>query len=251
MKLSQKIKTMREIGHILSEILDELEQMVEPNLSTMKLEERFLSLCGRYKVNPACKGYTGKNNSPFPTGLCVGINSDCVHCYPSENKTLKEGDIVVIDTVIERNGYYVDSARTVGVGEISDERKKLINVTIMARSAAINVIKDGIRVGDISNAIQTIAEMSGFDVLRGYTGHGVGDQMHEPPNIPCYGGKGTGDMIREGMTLAIEPLIVAGDPEVENVPGDDWQTEIVDGSDFCQFEHTVLVKKDGCDILTK
>lgn len=249
--MADKIESMRYAGKVLSSILDELESMVKPDVSSYDLEEKFIALCEKNKVIPSCKGYTGGAKSPFRTGLCLGINDDCVHCYPRKDKVFKEGDIAVIDTVIAYNGFHVDSARTVPVGKVSPERERIVNAAKMSLQAAINVVKAGNRVGDISNAFQTVIEMSGFTPMRGIAGHGIGREMHENPNIPCFGIKGTGPLLKEGMTLAVESLLSAGSKNFITTDREGWETKTGDGSDFAQYEHTVLVTKSGCEILTE
>jgi methionyl aminopeptidase len=253
-KSKNEIETMRKAGRILATIMDEMEAMVVPDLDVYELENKFIDLCKKNNVVPACKGYPDRDGNPFPTGLCVAINEQAVHCavhcVPQKGEIAKEEDILKIDTIIGLDGLHVDHAKTFAVGKVSDEREKLINTTKMALEAATNVIRAGAYVGDIGNAIYTVVEMAGFDVLREYTGHGIGEGLHEEPAIFCYGEKGEGMMLEQGMTLAIEPLVCTGNFKVENV-GSSWETKMADDSDFAQFEHTVVVKKDKAEILTK
>ncbi|HEX9804469.1 MAG TPA: type I methionyl aminopeptidase [Candidatus Dojkabacteria bacterium] len=250
-KTQEEIEIMRQAGRILGKILRELEQEVRVGLEVLKLEEKFLDLCKKEKVEPACKNYKRGKGKPFPTGLCVSINDECVHCYPKRGAKLQDGDNVLLDTVIRFKGLHVDAAITVGVGSISPEKKRLLETTKLALDTAINQIGAGKHVGDISNTIQTVVEMAGFNVIREYTGHGIGREMHELPSIPSWGDKGQGVVLEEGMTITIEPLVCTGDSKVINKKGEEWETVMADGGNFAQFEHTVLVKKRGFEILTK
>ncbi|MBN1162453.1 type I methionyl aminopeptidase [Patescibacteria group bacterium] len=248
-KKPEEIQTMRKAGKILGNILKELENMISPNIKIWDLEERFLELTRKNNVVPSCKDYAPYDLPPFPTGLCVSVNNQSVHCFPKKNTILRNGDIVTIDTDIGLNGLYVDSAFSKGVGDISDERSLLLSTTKEARDKAIKKVKAGIRVGVISHTIQKTAQAKGFDVIREYAGHGIGKEMHEFPEIPCFGNKSNGPKLRENMTICIEPLICAGNPQIEHLSS--WETKMADNKDFCQFEHTVLVKKDGYEILTE
>jgi len=250
MKTSDELETMRTLGKILANIMNELENLIKPDTNAWTVEQKFIDLCRKNDVIPACKGYPDEHGNLFPYGLCLGINNEAVHCFPAKEKIFKDGDIVKIDTVIGRDGLYVDHAKTFGIGNVSSLRQKLINTTRLALQSAIKVTRAGAYTGDLGNAIQTIAELAGFNVLRKYSGHGIGRHLHEPPNIYCYGEKNTGERLVAGMTLAIEPLISVGDYEVVS-RGKYWQTEMKDGSDFAQFEHTILVTKQGVEILTQ
>jgi methionyl aminopeptidase len=248
-KTPQEIETMRVAGKILAEILQEIQNLIEPGSKTWMLETRFLELTKKYGVTPACKSYQPYDLPPFPTGLCVSINKQSVHCYPKRNSVLKKGDIVTVDTTIKYKGMHVDSAFAMGVGIISEERKKLLEAAESARDNAIKKIKPGIRTGTISHVIQKTVQRAGFDVLRDYAGHGIGKEMHEYPEIPCFGNKNQGPKLKEGMTICIEPLVCSGHFKIKHLNG--WETEMDDGGDFCQFEHTVLVTKNSHEILTQ
>lgn len=249
-KTNKEIKIMREAGQILAKIYKELREMIAPGVDEWEMEKKFQELCRRYDVIPACQGYQPKGHSPYPTGLCIGVNEECVHTIPHIGDKFKEGDLVNIDTLIKYKNMYVDAGFTIGVGKIGKNKQRLLDTANLALNAAIKQAKPGKRIGDISNTIQTIAEMAGFNVLREYTGHGVGRSLHEPPSIPCWGESNTGDIIEPGMTLAIEPLLCSGSPLVE-VIDDDWETKMSDNGDFVQVEHTVLITTKGNEILTK
>lgn len=239
---------MREGGKILGSMLAILRAMAVEGLDCWELEKRFIELCAQHKVLPACKGYHPHGFTPFPTGLCFNINDEVVHNYPQKGVVLKKGDIVTIDTVIKHKNYYLDSAVSFGVGDISQENKAFLATVEHALTNAIAVVKPGIRIGDISHAIQDTAETGGYSVLREYAGHGIGRKMHEFPEIPCFGEKNTGPIVYEGMTLAIEPLICQKSSRIIHKAF--WKTRTADGGNFAQFEHTVLVTAMGHEILT-
>lgn len=248
-KTPQEIQIMREAGQILGKILNELKSVIEPGIDVMELEKKFIELTNKNNVIPSCKNYEPYDLPPFPTGLCVGVNNQSVHCFPKKGTVLKEGDIITIDTDINLKGYNVDSAFTKGVGRISEHRQLLLDTTHKALYKAINKVKDGVKVGVLSHTIQKTVQAQGFDVIREYAGHGIGKQMHEYPEIPCFGHKSDGPKLREGMTICVEPLVCAGKPNIKHISH--WETQMADKKDFCQFEHTVLVKKDGYEILTE
>jgi len=247
-KTEEEIVFMRKLGKTLSSIFDELEKIIIPGVDSYDLEEKFIDLCKKEKVVPACKGYKEGSLPPFPTGLCLSINKQSVHCFPKKGVILKDGDIVNIDTVISSNGLHVDSAHCYPVGKTTDTRLKLLNTSKNALYSAISKVKNNSRIGLISHTLQKYVEKEGFNVLKDYEGHGIGYSMHEYPEIPCYGNKHDGPKLKEGMTICIESLISEGDDRVINTSG--WETEMADGKDFCIFEHTVLVTKDGFEILT-
>lgn len=242
---------MKEGGKILADMLEDLKSRIKPGLDIWELETTFRLICKEKNAIPACMGYRAASYPHFPTGLCIGINHQCVHCYPEPGIILKEGDIVTVDAVIKYKGFHVDSAFTKGVGKISDEKQRLVNTSKLALETAINQARPGNTIGHLGNAMQTIAEMSGFNVLRDFTGHSIGRNMHESPYIPCFGEKGAGQKLVPGMTLAIEALICSGAPEVVHPVPNDWQTQMADGKDFAIFEHTILITKNKPEILTK
>lgn len=248
-KTREEIKIMRKAGKILSEILSDLKSMIKPDLRVWDLEERFIFLCKKYKVLPACKNFAPDRFPPFPTGLCVSINSQSVHCFPRRNSIIKEGDIINVDTVIALEGLNVDSAFCSPVGKVSAKTKKFLETSEKALNESILNIKDGVKIGVISNTLQKTTVRGGFNVLKEYAGHGIGYHMHEEPEIPCYGKKNEGPRIKEGMTICIEALTCSGDDKITNMNA--WETKMSDNGLFCIFEHTVLVTKDGYEVLTK
>ena len=247
-KTLDEINTMRKAGKILANILIELKKDIKPGLYVLNLEEKFIKLCKENNVKPSCKKYDRGGMPPFPTGLCISINNQSVHCYPKKGVILKDGDIISIDTVINLDGLNVDSSICVPVGNISKEAQELIKVTEKCLYDSISKIKDNARVGALSNAMQKTVEKAGFNVLKDYAGHGIGYSMHEEPEIACYGDKNDGPKLKEGMTICIEALVCSGNEEVENL--NEWETRMKDGGLFCIFEHTILVTKEGYEILT-
>lgn len=247
---TEKLEIMRAGGKILHKMLLEIKAMIKPGVDVYDLENKFIEMCTKENVMPACKGYRVAGLPPFPTGLCIGINSESVHCYPKKGELLKEGDIITVDTVIKYKGYHVDSAFTTGIGEISKEDQRFIDTARLAATTAFKEAKTGNHVGDIGYSMASIMSIAGYDVLFDFVGHGIGERMHEQPDIPCFGKKGNGPKLQEGMTIAIEALCCEGNGDVEYVHPHDWQTRMVDGKKFAIFEHTVCVGKNGPEILT-
>jgi methionyl aminopeptidase len=244
-KSKTEIEIMRAGGKILAEILSELGRTAKAGLSTKDLDELAEALCKKNKVLPAFKGYGG-----FPATLCTGIDDVAVHGIPSKSDILSDGQIVSIDMGIIYNDYYSDSAITVGIGDIDANAKKLLEVTKLALQAAISKAVDGNRVGDISAAIEQVALLSGFNVIKDMTGHGIGRKLHEEPSIPCYGDPGTGPELKENMVIALEPMLNEGSSEIV-LSDDEWTTKTADGMRSAIFEHTVVVGMKNAEILTK
>ena len=235
---------MRAAGRLVGEVLTALAAAVEPGVSTQDLDaiaERMIVGAG---ATPAFKGYHG-----YPATICSSINEEVIHGIPSRQRALQEGDIVSLDVGASLDGYYGDSAITVPVGRISDEAATLLRVTEDALYKAIDVVKPGGRVSDIGHAVQQHVEAHGFLVVREFVGHGIGQRMHEEPQVPNYGEAGRGPRLAEGMVLAIEPMVNAGKPAVK-VLGDGWTAVTKDRSLSAHFEHTVAVTADGAWILT-
>jgi methionyl aminopeptidase len=247
-KTNEEIEIMRDAGKILASILSEIKSNIKPGVDVWDLEELFLDLCEKNNVIPGCKGYESYGLSPFPTGLCTSINDECVHCFPVKGRVLKDGDIISVDTVIKHKDLFVDSAFAMGVGNISEDKKKLLETSEKALYEAISKVKHNARIGKISNTMQKVVEKAGFDVLKDYAGHGIGYEMHESPEIACYGSKNEGPKLKEGMTICIESLVASDTDIVLNTS--EWGTKMQKG-DFCMFEHTILVTRDGYEILTK
>lgn len=251
-KTESEIKTMREGGKILAEILEQLAVAVQPGISTFDLEKLARKLVSFYKVEPSFLGYQN-----FPAALCVSINDEVVHGVPSVTRILKEGDIISLDMGILYEGFNVDSALTVPVlGGLTRDQwakdnpklNKLIETTKTALNAGIKQAKVGNRLGKISNTIQGVIEKEGFSVIREMVGHGVGRKLHEEPQIPNYGHPDDGPVLEEGMVLAIEPMVSAGDWHLVQ-DGLTYKTK--DGSYAAHFEHTVAITKNGAQVLTE
>ncbi len=248
---SNKIEAMRTGGKLLKSMLDQIKAQIRVGLDVYELEELFIKLCKESGAEPACKGYRVAGLPPFPTGLCVGINAESVHCYPKKGTVLQEGDLISVDTVIKYQGWHVDSAFTVGVGKISEIDRKFLEAALMASNSSLKEAVAGKHIGDIGYVMESIMQMSGFDVLSDFVGHGIGREMHEAPDIPCFGDRGRGPNIKVGQTLAIEALTCQGGSEVEYVNRNDWQTQMSDGGKFAIFEHTVLITENGPEVLTR
>lgn len=244
LKTTREIRRMREVGEILAEIVEELATKVKAGSSPKQIDNYAEKLCKKYNVNPSCKGYSG-----YPSATCIGINSQTVHCIPTEKK-IKEGDIVTLDMVIDKDGWFADHAVTLGVGKIDSKAMDLIETTKEALYNAIEVAKPGNTIGDIGAMIENTAKSAGFDVLKEMVGHGIGRQMHEEPVVPCFGNPGTGEVITEGMVFTIEPMITEYGSRIR-IESDGWSTRTEDSGRFAMFEHTVALTQDGVEILTK
>lgn len=236
---------MRKASVIVAEALNAIKEFVSPGVTTKDLEQIAEDIIRRRGGTPAFKGYRG-----YPASICASVNDEVVHGIPSSTVVLKPGDIVSIDLGVIYDGYIGDAAITVPVGEISNEAKRLLEVTEKALYIGIQQAKVNNRVTDISHAIQSYVEAHGFSVVRNFVGHGVGKSLHEDPQVPNFGPPGKGPKLKEGMTLAIEPMVNAGRYDVV-VLDDGWTAKTVDGSLSAHFEHTVLIKKGGPEILTK
>jgi len=236
---------MRQAGNILASILNKLLLEVNPGISTKKLDDIAYELIINQKVKPAFLGYYD-----FPASICTSINDEVVHGIPSNNRYLRENDILSIDIGVIHEGFCSDMAVTVPIGEISKEDQRLIDITKASLKEGIKHCRIGNRLGDVGFAIQKIAEDASFSVVREYVGHGIGKKMHEEPQILNYGIPGTGIEIKEGMAFAIEPMINVGTWKTI-VLRDDWTVVTKDNKKSAHFEHTVLITKNGPEILTK
>jgi methionyl aminopeptidase len=244
LKSEREISQMRIAGGIVAQILEEMVNKVKPGISTGELDKFAESRCKDLKVTPAFKGYHG-----FPASVCISINDEVVHGIPSSKRILKDGDIVGLDFGVIYEGWFGDSARTVAVGKISSEAQKLLDVTRGSLQAGIAECREGNRIFDIGHAVQKYVEGYGFGVVREFVGHGIGRALHEEPQVPNYGPKGKGLLLKAGMVLAIEPMINAGSHEVK-VLSDGWTAVTVDRSLSAHFEHTVAITRNGPEILT-
>ena len=243
-KSEQEIALMREAGRIVREILDALQAMAAPGLSTWELDREAETLIRKKGARPAFKGYQG-----FPAVLCVSVNEEVVHGIPSKKRKLREGDLLKLDFGVSYRGLFGDSARTVLVGPVSTAARELAEATRGALDKAIEAIGPGARLGDIGAAVQGWVEPRGYSVVRDFTGHGIGRALHEAPQIPNYGRPGEGMRLLPGMALAVEPMVNAGTHEVE-VLEDDWTAVTLDRKLSAHFEHTILVTEQGREVLT-
>ncbi|MCD6102095.1 MAG: type I methionyl aminopeptidase [Candidatus Cloacimonetes bacterium] len=246
-KNEAEIRLMRESCRIVAEILYELGKMIKPGISTWRLNKKAEEIITDNYAEPAFKNYQVPGLKPYPFAICSSINNEIVHGYSSKNKILREGDIIGIDTGAKKNGFYGDAARTFAVGNISEENEKLLRVTQLALSRAIERCKVGSRIGDISSIIEQTAKENGFYVADGLTGHGVGRELHEDPIVPNIGKSGRGPRLVEGMTIAIEPMFNVGTSKTVEK---EWVFFTADNSNSAHFENTVLIKKEGPEILT-
>lgn len=243
-KSKQQIELMREAGKIVAETHQILKEAVRPGISTLELDKIAEDNIRKYNAIPSFKGYGG-----FPGSICASVNDEVVHGIPS-SRILKEGDIVSLDIGAYYKGYHSDSAKTHGVGVISEEDRKLIEVTKQSFYEGIKFAKEGYRLSDISHAIQEYVEKYGFSVVRDLVGHGIGTQLHEDPQIPNYGLPGKGPRLQPGMVLAIEPMINAGRYKVK-ILSDDWTVVTADGKKSAHYEHTIAITEDEPIILSK
>jgi len=245
-KSAAEIERMRQSGHIVRQVLDHVRTLVAPGVTTMDLERAAEKKIAELGAKPAFKGYYD-----YPCVLCTSVNEEIVHGIPSEKRALKDGDIVSIDCGAVLDGYYGDAAITVPVGEtVKPEFRKLLTVTEESLYRGIDQALIGNSVGDVGAAVQEHVEAAGFSVVREFVGHDIGTHLHEEPQVPNYGARGHGAKLREGMVIAIEPMVNYGKPETR-VLGDKWTAVTVDGSFSAHFEHCVAVTKDGPVILTR
>ncbi len=240
-----EIEKMRRSNAIVAEVLARLRETIKPGITTLELDRLAENLCRKKGAKPAFKGYRG-----YPFSLCVSINEEVVHGFPSKKRVLKEGDIVSLDFGVLYDGYYGDAAITVPVGEISERAKRLLRVTEEALYKGIEQAVVGKRLGDISSAIQRYVEAHGYSVVRQFVGHGIGRALHEDPQVPNFGKPGRGIKLKEGMVLAIEPMVNEGTYEVE-ILADGWTAVTKDRKLSAHFEHTVAITQNGPEILSR
>lgn len=243
-KSPRELALMREAGRIAAEVLEALRPAVQPGVTTRELDQLAEREIRARGAVPSFKGYRG-----FPASLCVAVNDEIVHGIPGR-RVLRAGDIVSLDVGTIYKGYQGDAAITVAVGTISPAAQRLMDVTAQALAAGIAAAKAGNHLGDVSWAIQQCGESAGFGVVREYGGHGIGRQMHEDPHIPNVGEPGRGQLLRVGMTLALEPMLAIG-PAHTRVLADKWTVVTADGGLAAHFEHTIAITKNGAEILTR
>lgn len=244
-KTESEIQAMRESGRILATILKKLEQAAVPGVSTYELDTIAAHELKKLGGKPAFLGYQG-----FPSVLCVSVNDEVVHGIPGSKRVLREGDIVGLDFGVIYKGMITDSALTTIAGRpLQIQHQRLVSGTKQALDTGISVVKNGVHTGDIGAAIQGVLDDKRFGIVRDLVGHGVGHELHEEPNVPNFGSKGSGPTLKTGMTIAIEPMATLGTDEVY-IAEDGWTVLTRDGSLSAHFEHTVLVTQDGAEILT-
>jgi methionyl aminopeptidase len=242
-KSPAEIERLRRSGRMARGLLEELRERAQPGVSTLELERYIERRIAQLGARSAFKGYRG-----YPCCLCASVNSEVIHGIPSE-RCLERGDILSLDLGVVVDGYYGDSAITVPVGEIPESTQRLLRVTQEALQLAIDQARLGNRLGDISSSVQRHVEENGYSVVREFVGHGIGRQLHEEPQIPNFGQPGHGPVLKQGMVLAIEPMVNAGGPAVR-VLADNWTAVTADGTLSAHFEHMVAVSRNGPDILT-
>jgi len=243
-KSEAEIALMRESGRLLSIMHEELHKALRPGMSTWDVDRLGETIIRDFGCIPNFKNYNG-----YPASICVSVNDEVVHGIPDRHRILQEGDIVSLDAGLIYKGYHSDAARTWGIGEISKEAQRLIDVTRESFFEGIKFVKEGNHLHDISSAIQKYVESHGYSVVRDLVGHGIGTHLHEAPEIPNYKRRGRGLKLMAGMTLAIEPMVNEGGYEVAWMD-DKWTVVTADGSLSAHYENTVLVTADGCELLT-
>ena len=245
LKSKDELNKMRVACKATAEILESLKSFIKPGVTTKDIDVEVYRMISSFKMKPAFLGYGG-----FPGSACVSVNDELVHGIPNDSRELSSGDIVTVDVGCIYQGYNSDAAYTYPVGKISSDTEKLLRVTEDSLYKAIEQVKPGNRIGDISYAVQSYVEPFGFSIVRDYCGHGVGRNLHEEPSIPNFGKSGTGPRMMPGMVLAIEPMVNAGTYKVD-VLSNRWTVVTRDGSMCAHFEHSVAVTETGYEILTK
>jgi methionyl aminopeptidase len=245
-KSKSEQEAMRQGGQILARILIDLKNAVKPGIKRAELDALARRLCLKYHAKPSFLGYTG-----YPSAVCVSINDEVVHGL-TDGSTIREGDLVSLDMGVQYAGFHTDSALSLVCGNARDEKaEKMIKVAEHCFYSGVDLIKDGVHLGDISARIQETAEHEGYGVIRMLVGHGIGKEVHEDPHVPNWGTKGTGPILQTGMVIAIEPMITESGCVDVVLSDDKWTYSTKDGSRAAHYEHTVLVTDDGCEILTE
>ncbi len=247
LKSLDEIRLMREAGLVLSAILDEICAAAKPGVSTWELDRIARAGIEKHRVKSL---FLGSASPPSPAVLCTSINEVIVHGIPRKNEVIKDGDIIGIDFGIGKQGYCADSARTIMVGEVSPEKKKLVDTTREALNAAIDMCRIGNRIGDIGSAVQKYAEERGYSVVRQFVGHGIGQRMHEEPAVPNFGAPNEGKRLKRGLVIAVEPMVNAGAPDVDLLD-DGWTAVTRDRRHSAHFEHTIAILDEGPWVLTR
>ena len=244
-KSAAEIEKLRRSGRMVRQVLGEIREHARPGTTTLDLEKFVARRFKELGARSAFKGYRG-----YPCVLCASVNDEIIHGIPSDRRMLREGDILSLDTGVILDGYYGDSAITIPIGAISESAQRLMQVTEEALELALDKVRLGNRLGDVSATVQHHAEKNGYTVVREFVGHGIGKSMHEEPQIPNYGQPGHGPLLKEGMVFAIEPMVNAGVAGVR-VLDDNWTAVTADGKLSAHFEHMVAVTRNGPDVLTR
>ena len=250
-KSQKEIEKMKEACKLTALVYDEIEKYIKPGISTMDLDNFAEKIIRSNGGIPAQKGYpSGEKGVPaFPGTLCISINDEIIHGIPSKKTIIKDGDVVSVDLVVYKNGFHGDAARTFMVGNVSEEAKRLVETTKQAFFEGIKYATKGNRIGDISHAIGEFVEKKGYSVVKEFQGHGIGREMHEEPGIPNYGKAGKGIRLEPGMTLAVEPMVIAGTNDIYQ-DEDGWTILTDDGSLSAHYENTILITEKEPEILT-
>jgi methionyl aminopeptidase len=249
LKSAAELDKMRQAGRIVAEVLDKMREWAVPGVTTAELDQVASAVIRKYGAIPSFNGYPPGSPYPFPANICTSINEELVHGIPGPRK-LHEGDIISIDVGAIVDGYHGDAALTLPVGRVEPETRRLLEATEGALYAGIAAARAGNRSGDISAAIQVYAEERGYSVVREYTGHGIGQKMHEEPQVPNFGQPGKGVRLRKGMTIALEPMVLAGERFVKTL-SDRWTVVSCDGKLTAHFEHTIAITDGVAEILTR
>ncbi len=243
-KSAREINLMKEAGKVIALVFKELKPLCKPGVTTLALSEKAEEIIRSHGCTPTFLGYGG-----FSGAICVSVNDTLIHGIPSNDIVLREGDIVSLDVGATYQGYCADAARTYPVGKVMEHAQRLMDVTRQSFFAGVKLIKENIALGDVCHEIQTYCEDRGYSLPRDYTGHGVGAHLHEDPAIPNYGSRGTGCILKAGMTLAIEPMVAEGRPKTR-VMKDEWTVKMKDGKLSAHYENTVVVTTNGYEIIT-
>ena len=243
-KTAQEIELMRKANQIVRETLDLLEEKIKPGMTTKQLDKIAHDYITGCNAIPSFLGYDG-----YPASACISIDEEVVHGIPSPRRYIEEGQIVSVDIGSIYKGYNGDAARTFAVGKVSEEKKRLIEVTKQSFFEGVKILREGVRLGDLGHAIQSYVEANGFSVVRALVGHGIGTDMHEDPEVPNYGKAGHGLSLRSNMTIAVEPMVTAGTYDVRLLD-DGWTVVTADGRPSAHYENTLAITEDGVDILS-
>ena len=243
-KSEREIALMKEAGRVVGLVFKTLEASIKPGMSTLDIDSIVEKTMLENDCIPAEKGYCG-----YPASACVSVNDTLIHGIPSKKIIIREGDIVSVDIVATYKGYSADACRTYKVGTLTERANRIVDVTKESFFEAMKILRPGIHLGDVSETIQKYVESHGYNVVREFTGHGIGKSMHEDPSIPNYGKAGTGPILTKGMTLAIEPMVLEGRKDVR-ILGDGWTVKSRDGKLTAHYENTVVITEDGYEIIT-